>query len=190
MYRRERYAEVGINVLRLWYAAKGRRSVEVRTPDRFVDPPFTWKGRRRVPEDGTSIVLPGGGSPIFFEPNDRYKVFVSTNWLTNRWYSAKSGTSFTIDFSVPAPANAWVDYAVLNFTVATIPRQGIENLSEDDTSVTITVSELDTDYKFLGTPSWNTGWYYDDSTKTRTAITVYFEVPAPAAATFDWVAPA
>ena len=184
------HSEPRLDIVRLWYAAKGWQSEDVKTPDHFIDPPFSWKGRRPVLEDASSITLPAGGSPVFVEPTDRYKVFVSSNWLTNRWCSAKSTTGFTIDFSVPAPASAWIDYAVLSIAVATAPRQGIATMTENAASVTLTVDEMDTNYKIHGTPSWNTGYYYDLATKTRTSITIYFGVPAPDGGQFDWVAPA
>ena len=183
-YRRGRHGhQSGLSILRLYLQAGNGRAPST-APDRNIDPPWSWKGHRGIYAEDLAITVP------IAEPRIRYKVFASVGWNTNIWYSGKTLTSFVLNFSTPAPSDGIVDFAVLSYTLATSPRQEIQAVTLDATSVTITfeTAQVDTDYQILGTPNWNTAWWY--SSKATASIVINFQTPAPADALFDWVSPA
>lgn len=62
---------------------------------------------KSIPQGLTSAIV------TVNKETNKYMVLATTSWQTDFWISVKTADSFTANFSVAAPANAFIDYMVV-----------------------------------------------------------------------------
>ena len=122
-----------------------------------------------------------------------YVVALAPNWNTSVWVTGKSTSGFTINFDVPAPSGAQIDwYLPTEDPAVTFEAIGTDSVSTGAYSHAVAFGGLGPapsgSYKVTLTPSWNTTYWFEPGSKSTTGFTVNFNVPAPAGATLDWSA--
>ena len=159
---------------------------------------FDWTAGNPVsPDSGASQAITTGAVTVTITGvfSSVYQVALGPSWMTSVDVISQTGTTFTVQFAVPAPAGQtldWIAVVPINTTAAPGVVAPIASASQSIAAGAITLAvavtgALPAVYEVTVAPGWVTD--YQVILKTSGGFTINFAVPAPAGgSTVLWVA--